>query len=156
MASELTGVKKLIKLPSGSRKSKERFPHGMVVGSWTTSVIIVLSFRYSPSTSPTRNSMIAVWLSAGRAAPAPNMAMVLVLPMCDLAQNRIEGGEGASARHVRTCVRIAKHRFEGVATAPLRIIDDVSAVQTGVNIRGDEPRQMAHRVLCGLEQHVGE
>src|SRR6185295_13368741 len=76
--------------------------------------------------------------------------------MCDLAQNRIEAGEGASARHVRACVGIAKHRFEGVATAPLRIVDNVSAVKTGVNVGGDEPRQVAHRVLCCFDQHVGE
>src|ERR1700736_4296307 len=34
--------------------------------------------------------------------------------VCDLAQNRSEAGEGASARHVRACVRVEKHRFEGV------------------------------------------
>jgi hypothetical protein len=36
------------------------------------------------------------------------------------------------------------------------MVDDVSAVKTGVNIGGDEPRQMAHRVLSGFDQHVGE
>jgi hypothetical protein len=35
IASGLTGVKKLTRLPSGSRNSSERFPHGWVVGSWT-------------------------------------------------------------------------------------------------------------------------
>jgi hypothetical protein len=57
---------------------------------------------------------------------------------------------------VRTCVWIAKHCFEGVATAPLSIVDDVSAVKTGVNVGGDEPLQVAHRVLCCFDQHVGE
>ena len=74
--------------------------------------------------------------------------------MCDPAENRIEAGEGASARHVRACVRIAKHRFESVATAPLRVVDDVSAVKTGVNIGGNEPRLMAHCLLCGFDQQV--
>ena len=37
IASTLTGVKKLIKLPSGSRNSNERFPQGWVVGRWTNS-----------------------------------------------------------------------------------------------------------------------
>lgn len=54
IASALTGVKKLIKFPSGSRNSKERFPHGMVVGSWTTSLFS--SFSYSLSTSSTSSS----------------------------------------------------------------------------------------------------
>lgn len=31
-AWSLTGVKKLIKFPSGSRNNKDRFPQGMVVG----------------------------------------------------------------------------------------------------------------------------
>jgi hypothetical protein len=38
IASGLTGVKKLIKFPSGSRNSKERFPHGIVVGGWTNAL----------------------------------------------------------------------------------------------------------------------
>ena len=37
IASALTGVKKLIRLPSGSRNSRERLPHGMVLGSCTKS-----------------------------------------------------------------------------------------------------------------------
>ena len=43
-ASALTGVKKLIKFPSGSRNSKERFPHGWVVGRCTNSLITLSSF----------------------------------------------------------------------------------------------------------------
>jgi hypothetical protein len=33
IASALTGVKKLTRLPSGSRNNSERLPHGIVVGS---------------------------------------------------------------------------------------------------------------------------
>ena len=76
--------------------------------------------------------------------------------VCDLAQNRVEAGDRGGARNVRACVRIAKHRFEGVATAPLRVVDDVSAVKTGVNIGGNEPRLMAHCLLCSFDQQVGE
>ena len=39
--------------------------------------------------------------------------------VCDLAQNRVEAGKRRRARHVRACVRSAKHRFKGVSTAPL-------------------------------------
>ena len=38
MASGVTGVKKLTRLPSGSRKSSVRLPQGIVVGSLTKSV----------------------------------------------------------------------------------------------------------------------
>src|SRR5581483_2178855 len=65
MAEATVGVKKLIRLPSGSRNSRERFPQGMVVGSFTNSLMMFFSFSYSLSTSFTRNSMITVWLSAG-------------------------------------------------------------------------------------------
>jgi hypothetical protein len=51
---------------------------------------------------------------------------------------------------------MAEHRFEGVATVPLRVVDDVSPVTTGMNVGGDEPRKTAHRVLCCFDQHVGE
>ena len=33
----MTGVKRLTRFPSGSRNSRERFPHGIVVGSVTNS-----------------------------------------------------------------------------------------------------------------------
>ena len=52
----------------------------MVVGSLTNSVGDCLIRSYSASTSSTRNSMMAVWLSAGRAEPAPNSATVRLLP----------------------------------------------------------------------------
>src|SRR3954454_8892122 len=84
------------------------------------------------------------------------MVLLNMVYVCDLAQNRLEAGKRSGARHVRACVRIAKHRFEGVATAPLRVVDDVSAVKTGVNVGGNEPRLMAHRVLCCFDQHAGE
>jgi len=77
----VTGVKKLTRLPSGSRKSSDRFPHGIVVGSFTNSATVSCSRAYSASTSTTRNSMIAVRLSAGRALPAPNSATVRVCPI---------------------------------------------------------------------------
>jgi hypothetical protein len=48
----------------------------MVVGSWTQSLTSGLSRSYSLSTSPTRNSMMTVWLSAGRAESAPNSWVV--------------------------------------------------------------------------------
>jgi hypothetical protein len=67
IASSVTGVKRLTRLPSGSRNRMERFPQGMVVGSCTHSRTTVLSRSNSLSTSSTRNSMITVWLSAGRA-----------------------------------------------------------------------------------------
>ena len=38
--------------------------------------------------------MIAVWLSAGRAAPARNIAMVLVLPIASVAGRKIVTLEG--------------------------------------------------------------
>ncbi len=38
MASGVTGVKKLTRLPSGSRNSRDRLPQGIVVGSLTKSV----------------------------------------------------------------------------------------------------------------------
>jgi hypothetical protein len=59
--------------------------------------------------------------------------------VCDLAQNRVEAGKRGRACHMRACVRTAKHRFKGVATAPLRVVDDVSAVKTRVNVGGNEP-----------------
>jgi hypothetical protein len=37
MAAGVTGVKKLTRLPSGSRNRSERLPHGIVVGSLTKS-----------------------------------------------------------------------------------------------------------------------
>jgi hypothetical protein len=51
---------------------------------------------------------------------------------------------------------MAKHRFEGVTTSPLRVVDDVSAVKTRVNIGGDEPRLIAHHLLCCFDQQAGE
>ncbi len=38
MAAGVTGVKKLTRLPSGSRNSSDRLPQGIVVGSVTKSV----------------------------------------------------------------------------------------------------------------------
>jgi len=62
-------VKKLTRLPSGSRNNRDRLPHGIVVGSLTKSMDKLMDSclirSYSLSTSSTRNSMIAVWLSAG-------------------------------------------------------------------------------------------
>ena len=66
-ASSVTGVKRLTRLPSGSRNNMERFPQGMVVGSCTHSLTRLLSRSNSLSTSSTRNSMMTLWLSAGRA-----------------------------------------------------------------------------------------
>ena len=52
----MTGVKKLTRLPSGSRSNNERLPHGMVVGYWTQSRTTGMSRVYSLPTSSTLNS----------------------------------------------------------------------------------------------------
>lgn len=47
-----------------------------------------------------------------------------MIHVCDLAQNRVEAGEGSRARHVRASVRIAEHRFINVKiSASVRIVD---------------------------------
>jgi hypothetical protein len=69
IASSVTGVKKFTRLPSGSRKRMDRLPHGIVVGCCTHSLTIGWSRWYSLSTSSTLNSMMTVWLSAGRVEP---------------------------------------------------------------------------------------
>jgi hypothetical protein len=81
MASSVTGVKKLRRLPSGSRNRIERLPHGMVVGSCTHWLTSGLSRSYSLSTSSTRNSMMTLRLSAGRAESSPNSCVVCVWPI---------------------------------------------------------------------------
>ena len=69
MAAGVTGVKKLTRLPSGSRNSSDRLPQGIVVGSLTKSSTKPVRFWCTRSTSSTRNSMMTLRLSAGRAAP---------------------------------------------------------------------------------------
>src|SRR6185312_3365795 len=81
IACSVTGVKRFTRLPSGSRRRSERFPHGMVVGAFTKSVTQGVSLSYSASTSSTRNSMMAEWLSAARADPGPNRFTVGVPAM---------------------------------------------------------------------------
>jgi hypothetical protein len=61
-----------------------------------------------------------------------------VIHMRDLAQNRVEAGEG------------------GIATPPLRIVDDASAVKTGVNIGRNKPGSMTHRSLCRFDQEISD
>src|ERR1700712_1422194 len=92
-ASGVAGVKKLIRLPSGSRKSRERLPHGIVVGALTNSIVAYRSRSYSASTSSTRNSMMAVWLSAGRAEPTPNNATVRGLPSARVPAGGTHSGQ---------------------------------------------------------------
>src|SRR5271169_3171501 len=60
MAAGVTGVKKLTRLPSGSRNSRDRLPQGIVVGSVTKSSTKPARFWCTPSTSSTRNSMITL------------------------------------------------------------------------------------------------
>jgi hypothetical protein len=55
----VTGVNRLTRLPSGSRNSSARLPHGIVVGSVTTSARRPRIRSYSASTSSTMNSRIA-------------------------------------------------------------------------------------------------
>ena len=66
MASSVAGVKRLTRLPSGSRNRMERFPHGMRVGFCSHSPTMGWSRSYSVSTSSTTHSIMAVWLWAGR------------------------------------------------------------------------------------------
>jgi hypothetical protein len=46
LASGVTGVKRFTKLPSGSRKSSERLPHGMVVGACTSALLSMSAKRW--------------------------------------------------------------------------------------------------------------
>lgn len=69
-ASGVTGVKKLIKLPSVSRTRRERLPHGIVVGFWTNSQPRGVRRWNSASTPATRNSVITVRFAAGRCTPS--------------------------------------------------------------------------------------
>ena len=85
MAAWVTGVKKLTRLPSGSRNSSDRLPHGIVVGSLTKSSTKPARFRCTPSTSSTRNSMMTVLLSHGQAAPGANSGTVPVLAIAGVA-----------------------------------------------------------------------
>ena len=86
MAAGVTGVKKLTRLPSGSRNSSDRLPQGIVVGSLTKSSTKPARFWCTPSTSSTRNSMITVRFSAGRAAPGANSGTVRVLAIARVAR----------------------------------------------------------------------
>src|ERR1700678_3669645 len=86
MAAGVTGVKKLTRLPSGSRNSSDRLPHGIVVGSLTKSSTKSARLRCTRSTSSTRNSMMTVLLSAGRAAPEANSGTVRALAMARVAE----------------------------------------------------------------------
>lgn len=49
IASSVTGSKRLIRFPSGSRNSIARFPHGIVVGSFTHSSTNGFKRSYSAS-----------------------------------------------------------------------------------------------------------
>jgi len=73
-----------------------RFLHGYVVGASTNSRIVVFRFSYSRST---RNSMIAMWLSADRAALAPKRSMVRLLPIAR-TQDRVASSANSSVYHV--------------------------------------------------------
>jgi hypothetical protein len=68
VAAEVTGVKKLRRLPSGSRNRSARLPQGIVVGSLTKSSTKPVRFWCAVSTSSTRNSMMTLRLSAGFSA----------------------------------------------------------------------------------------
>jgi hypothetical protein len=100
----VTGVKKLTRLPSGSRNSSDRLPHGIVVGSLTKSSTKPASLWCTPSTSSTRNSMMTVLLSAGRAAPGANNGTVRVLAIASVAE---------------PVVSSAKFSFDQVAWVPV-------------------------------------
>jgi hypothetical protein len=77
IASGVIGVKRLMRLPSGSRNSRDRLPHGIVVGSCTrSSSSSPFSRSNSASTSATWNSMITVRFAPGWAMSAPNAARV--------------------------------------------------------------------------------
>ena len=86
-ASGVTGVKKLTRLPSGSRTSRERLPQGRVFGSATTSEVGIQAARrcQRASTSSTRNSMITLRLAPGAALPGANSGTVPVLPIARVA-----------------------------------------------------------------------
>jgi hypothetical protein len=88
----VAGVKRLMRLPSGSRNKMERFPQGISVGSCTHSLTRGFSRSYSASTSSTANSMMAVWFCAGWAALL-NSSAVLVW-----ARARVDDGYRNSAK----------------------------------------------------------
>ncbi|GAA3120039.1 hypothetical protein GCM10020254_78920 [Streptomyces goshikiensis] len=103
-AAEVTGVKKLTRLPSGSRRRSERLPQGIVVGAWTKSSTKALRFRWTRSTSSTRNSMMTLWLSAGRAAPGANRGTVRVPAMARAAEAVLSSAKSSVARFAATPV----------------------------------------------------
>ena len=104
MAGGVTGVKKLTRLPSGSRNSSDRLPHGIVVGSLTKSSTRPARFWRTPSTSSTRNSMMTVRLSAGRAAPGANSGTVRALAMARVAEPIVSSAKFSFDQLARTPV----------------------------------------------------
>jgi len=74
-------LNRFTRFPSGSRKSVDRLPQGMVVGGSTTSRSRGSRRANSASTSETTNSRMTDALLRGRGAASPSIATVAALPM---------------------------------------------------------------------------
>ncbi len=71
-------------------------------------------------------------------------------------QARLDGGEVTGGVHVALSGGVVKHCHEVLAAAPLGVVDDAGAVETGVDVGGDEPWLVAHDLLRCLDEQVDE
>lgn len=58
-------------------------------------------------------------------------------------------GDLHRAVHVNPCGGIGLCCLEGFAGLPLDVVDDCASVGAGVEVAGDEARQVAHHLLAG-------
>src|SRR4029077_17008174 len=110
-AARSIGAKKLIRLPSGSRNSIERLPHGWLVGSSSNFPTRLASRARSRSTSSTSKSRMTDRLAAGAVTfmPCRSMARWLTIarPLVGVANSTyssLPAGEkpGAERKEDRT------------------------------------------------------